>query len=67
MKTADKQHTYEVRLYKFLREIMGISAMKPKEKYLHRLMDGVPFQDLETAILMTHIEREGSATNDNIT
>lgn len=65
MKPADKQQTYDVRFYKFLRGIISVSAMKPKDRYLHPLMDGVPFKDLETAILMAHIEHEGNATNDN--
>ena len=64
MKTADKQQTYDVRFYKFLRSIIRVSAMKPKEKYLYPMMDGVPFKDLETAILMAHIEHD-DATNDN--
>ena len=64
MKTADKQHLYDVRFYKFLRGIISASAMKPKEKYLYPMMDGVPFKDLETAILMAHIEHD-DVTNDN--
>ncbi len=65
MKPADKRHAYDVRFYKFLRGIISVSAMKPKDRYLHPMMDGVPFKDLETAILMAHIELEGSITNDN--
>lgn len=65
MKPVDKQHAYDVRFYKFLRGLISVSAMKPKERYLHPIMDGVPFKDLETAILMAHIEHEGKATNDN--
>lgn len=65
MKQADKQHAYDARFYMFLRGLMAISAMKPKDKYLYPMMDGVPFKDLETAILLAHIAHEGSATNDN--
>jgi hypothetical protein len=65
MKTADAQNVYDVRFYKFLRGIIRVSAMKPKSKYLYPIMDGVPFKDLETAILMAHIEHENIPTNDN--
>lgn len=65
MKPADKQHTYEVRFYKFLRGLINVSTMKPKGKYLYPLMDGVPFKDLETAILMAHIEHKSLANRNN--
>ena len=65
MKLADKQHAYDVRLYKFLRGIISVSAMGPKGKYLHPMMDSVPFKDLETAILMAHIECREGETNGN--
>lgn len=59
-----KKIEYDIRFRTFLRQIIGASRMKPKEAYLYRIMDGVPFKDLETAILMANIDY-GAATNDN--
>lgn len=59
-----KNMEYDMRFRTFLRQIIGVSRMKPKENYLYRIMDGVPFKDLETAILMANIDY-GIVTNDN--
>jgi hypothetical protein len=59
-----KKMEYDMRFRTFLRQIIGVSRMKPKEQYLYPLMECVPFKDLETAILMKHIDY-GIATNDN--
>lgn len=59
-----KKIDYDMRFRMFLRQIMGISRMKPKERYLYRVMDGVPFKDLETAIQITRIEFDKNAAND---
>ncbi len=59
-----KKMEYDIRFRTFLRQIIGVSRMKPKERYLYPLMDGVPFKDLETAILMKNIDY-GIAKNDN--
>lgn len=59
-----KKMEYNMRFRSFLRQIVGVSRMKPKEKYLYRIMDGVPFKDLETAILMANIDFDESI-NDN--
>ncbi len=59
-----KKIEYDRRFRLFLKQIVGVSCMKPKEKYLYPIMDGVPFKDLETAILMANIDY-GIATNDN--
>lgn len=59
-----KKMEYDMRFRSFLRQMIGVSRMKPKDKYLYKLMDGVPFKDLETAILMANIDY-GIATNDN--
>ena len=64
MMSADKKTHYEIRFRAFLREIIGVSRMKPKQEYLHSLMDSVPFKDLETAILMKNIDY-GIAKNNN--
>ena len=64
MITEVKKMEYDIRFRMFLRQIIGVSRMKPKEKYLYPIMDGVPFKDLETAILMANIDF-GIATNDN--
>lgn len=68
MMTEDMKKRYDVRFRIFIREITGVSKMKPKEKFLYRIMDGVPFKDLETAILMAKIDYEdriASSSNDN--
>ena len=63
--TSDMNKTqYDTRFRTFLRQIIGISRMKPREKYLYPLMDGVPFKDLETAIAMANMNYE-NVTNDN--
>ena len=59
-----KKMEYDIRFRTFLRQIIGVSRMKPKERYLYPLMDGVPFKDLETAILMKNIDYK-AAGNDN--
>ncbi len=64
MTTEVKKMEYDMRFRSFLRQMIGVSRMKPKEKYLYTIMDGVPFKDLETAILMANIEC-GVAINDN--
>lgn len=64
MITADKKLEYDMRFRTFIRQIIGVSRMKPKEKYLYKVMDGVPFKDLETAILMAKIDY-GEGKNDN--
>lgn len=59
---------YDVRFRHFMREMTAVSRMTPKEKYLYRMMDGVPFKDLETAILMAKIDHKGQIeemVNDN--
>lgn len=68
MMSEDMKKRYDVRFRYFIREITVISRMKPKEKYLYRIMDGVPFKDLETAILMAkidHKEKIEDTVNDN--
>ncbi len=64
MISEDMKLCYDVRFRHFIREITVVSRMKPKEKFIYRIMDGVPFKDLETAILMAKIEY-GEAKNDN--
>ncbi len=59
-----KKMEYDMRFRSFLRQIIGVSRMKPKERYLYSLMDSVPFKDLETGILMKNIDH-GIAMNDN--
>ncbi len=64
MMSEDSKKRYDLRFRHFIREITVVSRMKPKEKYLYRIMDGVPFKDLETAIMMAKIDY-GMAINDN--
>ncbi len=59
-----KKMEYDMRFRSFLRQMIGVSRMMPKHKYLYQIMDSVPFKDLETAILMANLDY-GIATNDN--
>lgn len=68
MKNKDLKKGYELRFRHFIREIIIVSRMKPKEKYIYRIMDGVPFKDLETALLMARINYDPKTVetvNDN--
>lgn len=68
MISEDMKLCYDVRFRHFIREITVVSRMKPKEKFIYRIMDGVPFKDLETAILMAKIdydEKMADIVNDN--
>lgn len=68
MMSKDLKKHYDLRFRHFIREITGVSRMKPKEKYLYRIMDGVPFKDLETAIIMTKMDCQHdleNSVNDN--
>lgn len=68
MMTEDMKKRYDIRFRHFIREITVVSRMKPKEQFIYRIMDGVPFKDLETAIMMAKIDYEGLMTgtsNDN--
>lgn len=55
---------YDLRLKKFLRRITAVSKLSPREEYLYPIMDGVPFKDLETALMMAIIAFK-EAINDN--
>lgn len=59
-----KKMEYDIRFRTFLRQIITISRLKPKECYIYKVMDGVPFKDLETALLMASIDYH-EANNDN--
>ena len=68
MMPEDMRKRYDVRFRHFIREIVVVSRMKPKEKFLYRIMDGVPFKDLETAIMMAKIDygqKSDETVNDN--
>lgn len=56
MMSEDLKKQYDVRFRRFIREITVVSRMNPKEKFIYSIMDGVPFKDLETAILMAKID-----------
>lgn len=58
------QAQYDMRFRDFIRQIMSVRRMQPRDKFLYPLMDGVPFRDLETAMLMVQIDYDVSA-NDN--
>ena len=63
--TEDMKKRYDIRLRHFMREITVVSRMKPKEQFICRMMDGVPFKDLETAIMMAKINYDQKYINDN--
>ena len=68
MITEEIKKRYDARFRHFVREIIVVSRMNPKEKFLYRIMDCVPFKDLETAILMAKIdydEKMADIVNDN--
>lgn len=68
MMTDGMKKHYDARLRLFIRELTIVSRMKPKEHFIYRIMDGVPFKDLETAIMMAKIDYEGlmaGTSNDN--
>lgn len=68
MISEDTKKQYDVRFRLFIREITVVSRMKPKEKFLYRIMDGVPFKDLETALMMAKIDygqKMEETVNDN--
>ena len=68
MMSEDAKKQYDVRFRLFIREITVVSRMKPKEKFLYRIMDGVPFKDLETALMMAKIDygqKMEETVNDN--
>lgn len=60
----NKEKLYNARYNRFIRDIKVVSRMNPKEHYLYRIMDGVPFKDLETALMMAKDEY-GIGINDN--
>lgn len=55
-----KNTTYDERFRSFLSDITAVSLMEPRAKYLYKIMDGVPFKDLETAILMANIDYDAT-------
>jgi hypothetical protein len=56
-----KNRDYDVRLQSFLKQIMEIARMTPQDRYLHPLMNSVPFQDLETAMMIIDIDHKKAA------
>ena len=68
MMSEDMKKQYDFRFRHFIREIIVVSRMKPNEKFLYRIMDGVPFKDLETALMMAKIDysqKMDETVNDN--
>ncbi len=60
----DKDNSYDARYLRFVRDMSKVSEMKPKQRYLYRIMDGVPFKDLETALLMVKTDYKLGRNND---
>ena len=68
MITEDTKKVYELRYHRFVPELTVVSKMNPKEEFLYRIMDGVPFKDLVTALMMAKMdydERTADLANDN--
>ncbi|PZO88658.1 MAG: hypothetical protein DI626_01235 [Micavibrio aeruginosavorus] len=68
MMSEDMKKQYDFRFRHFIREIIVVSRMKPKEKFIYRIMDGVPFKDLETALMMAKMDygqKMDETVNDN--
>ena len=65
MKTNAQKHAYRVRYVKVLEDLSEISQMRPRDKYMYRLMDMTIFRDFETALDVV-IEDYQEAHNDNI-
>lgn len=63
--TQKIKNLYELRYHRFLLKLTAVSKMRPKEHFLYRMMDGVPFKDLETAIMMTKIDFEEAVNGNN--
>lgn len=59
-----KKANYRVRYVKVMENLNKITDMKPKERYMYRLMDTVIFHDFETALDVV-IEDFKEANNDN--
>lgn len=64
MDRAVKKANYRVRYVKVMENLNKITDMKPKERYMYRLMDTVIFHDFETALDVV-IEDFKEAHNDN--
>lgn len=60
-----KQAGYDLRFQSFLQEVTKVSQMEPKEEYLYKIMDNVPFKDLEAAILMAKLDYSASMNDNN--
>lgn len=56
MITPEKSKEYDLRFHTFLRQVDAVGALTPRAEYLYKIMDGVPFKDLETALLMAQME-----------
>ncbi len=54
----------DLRFQNFLTEFTKVSLMQPRERYLYPIMRGVPFSDLETALMMAGIDY-AKAANEN--
>lgn len=59
-----RKKQYRARYLKVMSNMTEIASMKPKKRYMHRLMNTVIFQDFETALDVI-IEDYKNASNDN--
>jgi hypothetical protein len=59
-KNAERKQ-YEIRLRALVIRLFAVRRLHPREQYLHRVMDGVPFQDLETALMLAEMKYEEDA------
>lgn len=64
MNIKHNKATYRVRYVKMMENLAEVANMKPKGRYMHRLMDTVIFHDFETALSVV-IEDFQEGHNDN--
>ena len=62
--STHERREMDQRLQSFLIEFTRVSHMEPRERYLYPIMKGVPFSDLETALMMATIDY-AKAANEN--
>jgi hypothetical protein len=65
MELKRPKRSYQPRLYKFLQNMMEVKNFRPYAVHLWRVMDGVAFEDTETALETTLLEYK--AANDGKT
>lgn len=63
MKKSDKDK-YDSLFSRFTQDLVDVSFLEPREKYLYPIMRGVPFQDFHVALQMV-LRGKRKVINDN--